>query len=111
MDLKSHRSILSLNLKVSESVKMCELVKMAIDQLNIQLKESNLQLKCEASYHLKPSKKSGKPNNDLPCLSNEVSVFESCISHFSLIYSDEDLTKLANKNQLKSGLCNKCLIF
>jgi hypothetical protein len=61
--------IKSLNLQVTEKTTIMDLIKMSVDIFNDNFVNENLKIRLKPHYRLynmKPSKKSGKPDKDLP---------------------------------------------
>ena len=63
------KDIKSLTLQVTEKTTVSDLVKMSVDIFNETFERENSLLRMKTDYKIykvKPSKKSGKPDNDLP---------------------------------------------
>ena len=64
-----HDEIKSLNIQVNEKTRVYDLIKMSLEIFNETFSKENLNYRLDPDYRLysvKPSKKSGKPDKDLP---------------------------------------------
>ncbi len=66
---KVNDEIKSLSLEVNEKTRIYDLIKMSLEIFNETFSKENLKYRLDPDYRLysvKPSKKSGKPDKDLP---------------------------------------------
>lgn len=110
--------IYSINIEIPSFFKISDLVRQCVDLFNDKfIKEKsmyrlNQQYK---NYFLKPSKKTGRPDINMPSnfrlylfleFNNSVLVNDTQIFNFSLIYKEDDLIVIH-----KPKKCQNCLIY
>ena len=102
-------NLYSVNLRVSDSLLIRELLILAVDKFNQLFEDNNINFRLKRNFEnfeLRPSKKNGMPKLDLPSISGDVCVHSTYITQFALIYKEEDLVMI-KKNK---GKCERCLI-
>lgn len=114
---KENEELKSLSLQLPNYWKVSDLIREAVDLYNKKFVEEKSRFRFNQAYSnyvLKPSKKSGKPDNDMPSIvrlinlecNNNTLVSDTGITTFALIYKPEDLNY-----QNKSSKCKDCVIF
>jgi hypothetical protein len=109
-EIDNKEEISVIHLKISENTTISNMVKIAVDKYNDYFFENSLSIKFVCNYDeydVRPSKKTGHPKLDLPCIQNDVFVKQTCIDNFSLIYKKKNLKKVTEKK----NLCRECFIF
>ena len=110
-------------MRINNFTKIEKLIQISVEKLNLLLRNSsqNIELNDNLNnFSLKPSKKSGKPNLDLPSknsinlleIDNKCYVFETEINTFSLIFNYNPIVnKTSSPHANKCYDCRKCAIF
>jgi hypothetical protein len=107
----------SINLKIGNCDTIKDILKQSIDLFNDIFYREKVPLLLNKDYrifYLKPSKKNGKPDMDLPSKLNNLDmnintkVFETRILNFSLLYEDEKNIAVIKERR---KCCRSCQIF
>lgn len=109
--------IKSLNLQIQESTTIFDLTKMSVNIFNENFSKDNLPFRLKnnyADYCLKQSKKSGKPDMDLPSFDRNTLVLNSSVKNYTLVCKDDPQSRACFvnvlKNEMKPSLCRNCSI-
>jgi hypothetical protein len=106
-----------LSLQVQEKTKIKDLIKMSVNILNENFANENFEKRLNTNYDiysLKQSKKSGKPNNDLPSFNDEVYVHASQTKQYTLIHKTEPNSQayiVGLRTEKRESSCKNCMIF
>ena len=113
--MPENEGIKSLNLQIQESTTIFELIKMSVNIFNENFSNENLNLRLKnnySDYSMKTSKKSGKPDYDLPSFDKDALVLNCSAKQYSLVCKgnpkDSFVTILKKEN--KPSLCRNCSI-
>ena len=108
-DKKISEELYSIDLTISSWMFNRCIIKQCLDSFNdlFEIKNELFRLSLDhKNYKLRPSKKSGKPNFDYPCIDLDSSLKDTGLVSFSLMYLEDDLIIMKKKTK-----CTGCSIF
>ena len=109
-------------MKISNKLRIEQVIKKSIEMFNKLFSQSGIFYELNTNsnlYSIKPSKKSGQPDNDLPSifillkleLNENILVHLTNIKNFSLIYDRKDLIYITKNKSFFNKNCPRCFIF